>query len=86
MNFTFTNIPKEILEEVEKEIQSGNQKHGHGPLANPIQVIAILCEELGEYAQANLKNQPTKARKELIQIAAIALNHLCGTGPHYSSK
>jgi hypothetical protein len=81
-----TMFSQELLDEIEAEILRGNQKHGHGELATPLQVTSILCEELGEYAQANMKNQPEHARKELIQIVAVAMNHLCGTGPHFSDK
>lgn len=76
----------EVLLEVDKEIERGNKKHGHGELATSIQVVAILCEELGEFAQAVMQGRVTDAREELIQVAAVALNHLKGTGPHFSSK
>lgn len=75
-----------ILEEIIEEVNRGNEKHSSGPMANPLQMVAILTEEVGEFAQAILKNQSLSARAELIQVAAVALNYLCGTGPHYSSK
>lgn len=75
-----------LYDEIDREIQHGNAKHGEGELATPIQVVSILCEELGEYAQAILQNRPEAARKELLQVAAVAINHLRGTGPHFSSK
>ncbi len=75
-----------LLEEIDAEIERGNKKHGHGELATPIQVTAILCEELGEFAQAVMQGRIQDARKELLQVAAVAINHLKGTGPHFSSK
>jgi NTP pyrophosphatase (non-canonical NTP hydrolase) len=75
-----------LLDEIDAEIERGNRKHGHGELATPIQVVSILCEELGEYAQAVMQNRTEDARKELVQVVAVALNHLAGTGPHFSSK
>lgn len=75
-----------LLEEIRCEIERGNKKHAHGEIATPIQVVAILTEELGEYAQAVMKNCPLDARKELIQVVAVAMNHMLGTGPHFSSR
>ena len=76
----------ETLLEIDREIERGNKKHSHGELATPIQVVSILCEEIGEYAQAVMQGRIEDARKELVQVAAVALNHLRGTGPHFSSK
>lgn len=72
----------EIMAAIVREIDRGNEKHGTGPLASPIQVVSILVEEIGEFAQATMQNRSDDARKELIQVAAVAINHLCGTGPH----
>ena len=76
----------ELLGEITEEIDRGNAKHGHGELATPEQVALILLEELGEFAQATMQQRPDDARKELLQIAAVACNHLLGTGPHFSSQ
>ena len=73
-----------LLEEISNEINRGNEKHGHAPLANADDVVLILAEEVGEFAQAVLKDNYSEARLELIQIAAVAINHLLGTGPHQS--
>ena len=75
-----------LIHEIEHEIDRGNRKHGEGDLATDIQVVSILVEELGEYAQAIMQNRPEDARKELLRVAAVACNHLMGTGPHFSSK
>lgn len=79
-------IREEVIENVAQEVVRGNRKHASGPLATPIQVVAILAEELGEYAQAVMQGRTADAEKELTQIAAVAFNHLSGTGPHFSSK
>jgi NTP pyrophosphatase (non-canonical NTP hydrolase) len=75
-----------LLDEISEEINRGNEKHGHGELATKIQVVSILCEELGEFAQAVMQGRKDDARRELIQVCAVALNHLTGTGPHFSNK
>jgi NTP pyrophosphatase (non-canonical NTP hydrolase) len=75
-----------LLDEIDAEIERGNRKHGDGPIASPIQVVSILCEELGEFAQAVMQEKMDDARKELIQVVAVALNHLNGTGPHFSRR
>jgi len=81
MKFQFSQL---LLLEIKDEIDRGNAKHGHGQLASDIQVVAILVEELGEYAEAVMKKQNEQATKELIQMIAVAINHLSGTGPHFS--
>lgn len=77
-------LRSDVLERIDDEIERGNAKHGHAPKATSDDVVLILAEELGEYAQALLKRQYDNAQLELEQIAAIALNHLCGSGPHRS--
>lgn len=79
-----TRSYSQIMDEVVREIDRGNAKHGHAPLATDDDTCLILLEELGEYAQACLQRRPEDARKELVQVAAVAINHLCGTGPHRS--
>ena len=76
----------EVITEIANEIDRGNEKHGDAPLASHVETISILVEELGEYAEAVMQRRPEDARKELTQLAAVAVNHLCGTGPHFSSK
>lgn len=71
---------------IEDEILRGNLKHGTGPYANQMQVIGILVEELGEFAQAVMQGRDADAMKELTQVAAVAVNYMRGTGPHFSSK
>lgn len=74
-----------IILEITEEIERGNKKHISGPRADPIQLVSILCEELGEFAQASMKKLPS-ARSELVQVAAVAINYLNGTGPHFLGK
>lgn len=71
---------------IRNEVKRANTKHGTGPMATPMQVVAILAEELGEYAQAVMQGRVEDARDELVQVCAVAFNHLEGTGPHFSSK
>ena len=75
-----------LCQQVEKEIRRGNLKHCHGPKATAIEVVAILAEELGEFSQATIQGREEDARKELIQVIAVAVNFLEGTGPHLSSR
>ncbi|WP_061246762.1 MazG-like family protein [Leptospira noguchii] len=69
-------IIQEILEEREKQDEKwGEQNH------NPIEWCAILGEEVGEVNKAALethfkydsKNDHFEYRKELIQVAAVAM-------------
>lgn len=82
MNFQWS---ESLLTAIKDEVDRGNLKHGHGELATTIQVIAILAEELGEFSSATMQNKPAQARHELIQVVAVAVNYLNGTGPHFSS-
>lgn len=75
-----------VYASVTKEIIRGNIKHGHGRIATPIEVISILAEELGEYAQAVMQGRIEDAEKELTQVAAVACNALSGNGPHFSCR
>lgn len=75
-----------VYSEVIEEIDRGNQKHGSGPLASPLQVVSILTEEVGEFAGEINRGNMAKARKELIQVAAVAINALRETGPHVTTK
>jgi NTP pyrophosphatase (non-canonical NTP hydrolase) len=79
-----TYMTQNLIDDIELEIVHGNKKHGHAPLATDDDTVLILVEEIGEYAQAILQGKTEKARQELIQIAAVAINHLNGTGPHRS--
>jgi len=71
--------------QINSEIRRGNEKHGHGELATPIEVVAILTEELGEFAACIMQGKEEEARKELIQVVAVACNWLLGTGPYFSN-
>ena len=77
--------PTELYAEVSKEIARGNYKHGHAPLATYVEVVSILTEELGEFAGEINKGNKLESRKELIQLVAVAVNYLLGTGPHFSN-
>jgi NTP pyrophosphatase (non-canonical NTP hydrolase) len=86
MSYPHYGVSAELCAAIAEEIERGNKKHGHGDLATTIQVVAILVEELGEFSQAIMQNRPNDARKELLQIAAVACNFLQGTGPYFSSE
>jgi len=70
-------VVKEIIEEREKQdAKWGEQNH------SPIEWVSILTEEVGEVAKAALeshfkhKNKDhsyTEYRKELVQVAAVAI-------------
>lgn len=83
---THGQVLNSLVEQIRQEINRGNTKHGAGELATPVQVVAILVEELGEFSQASMQNRSEDARKELIQVIAVAINFLLGTGPHFSAK
>lgn len=78
-------IEASLIRAIDNEITRGNSKHGHAPLATPEQTCIILIEEIGEYAQAILQGRYDDAKAELLQVAAVAMNQLMGTGPHCSS-
>jgi NTP pyrophosphatase (non-canonical NTP hydrolase) len=43
---------------------------------SPERRLAILVEEVGEYAKEILEYSPERAKKELVQVAAVALANL----------
>lgn len=76
----------QVMMDVAIEIERAHEKHGAGPMASSFEMFAILAEELGEVAQAILKNQPDQVRLELIQVMAVAADYLIETGPRYTTK
>lgn len=68
-----------ILEERERQAVQWGEPHWWGVgdcsspnVAAPVKV-AVLAEELGEVARALLDNDPDGLRRELIQVAAVAV-------------
>lgn len=82
----YSQLQHDILDQIDEEILSANRKHGDGPLADQFQVVSILTEELGEFAAAVNQGRIPDAQKELVQVAAVAINWLQRTGPHFSNK
>lgn len=82
----YSQLRSEVLELVDDEVFRANTKHGTGPLADPFQVVSILTEELGEVAKAVNQDKLEDARAEMVQVAAVAINWLQKTGPHFTNK
>lgn len=62
-------IYKEICDErLRQDEKFGEQNH------HPYKWLAILGEEVGEANKAALENKPLEYRKELIQVAAVAVS------------
>lgn len=60
------------LVEVERELQQQDQKWGEQN--HPVSKwLAILMEEVGEVAKADLERNIEDVKKELIQVAAVAI-------------
>ena len=58
---------------------SARRKHGDAPLATNAEALSVLVEEVGEVAMAlnqNLSNEELK--KELVQVASVAVRWLAG--------
>ena len=54
-------------------------KHGDAPLATNEQALQVLMEEVGEVATALNQDLPEEEfRKELLQVASVAIRHLAG--------
>lgn len=62
-----------LAERARQDRRWGVQHHGPGVW------LAILTEEVGEVARATLRKSTCELRKELVQVAAVALAMLeCG--------
>lgn len=67
---------KEVFRDITLERDRQDAKFGpHGNLHNmpPFQRLSVLTEEVGELAQALNDMDPTHAREELVQVAAVAV-------------
>ena len=54
-------------------------KHGDAPVATDAEALSVLMEEVGEVATALNQNLPKEEfRKELVQVASVAIRHLAG--------
>lgn len=76
---TQANIITEILAERKRQGEKWNKRHawGFGDCSHEtvptIVKSAVLAEECGEVAQAVLEKDPEQLKKELIQVAAVAV-------------
>jgi len=66
------------LGEVLIEGNRARRKHGDAPLATDAELITVLVEEVGEVAKAYNQLKPDEFRKELVQVASVAIRHLAG--------
>jgi NTP pyrophosphatase (non-canonical NTP hydrolase) len=68
-----------IIDLVIKEGYKARMKHGDAPLAINGEALSVLMEEVGEVATAMNQNLPTgELRKELVQVASVAIRWLAG--------
>ncbi len=68
-----------ILKDVMVEGKRARAKHGDGPIATNAQLLSVLMEEVGEVATALNQNLGEEEfRKELVQVASVAIRHLAG--------
>lgn len=61
-----------IFEEIRKERERQDKLHPIHPV-DPSYALPILVEEVGEVAKAILENKKEEYRKELIEVAAVAV-------------
>ena len=73
VNDTTLSVKKKILEEVLKERQRQDDTWGYPQMHKLPGWLVILLEEAGEAAQACRNNDIKQVRKELIEVAAVAL-------------
>ena len=72
----FTNL---IVSDVLVEGRKARAKHGDAPVATNAEALSVLMEEVGEVAKAFNQNLSIEEfRKELVQVASVALRHLAG--------
>lgn len=68
-----------IIADVLGEGTKARLKHGDAPLASNEEALQVLTEEVGEVAKALNQNLPEEEfRKELLQVASVAIRHLAG--------
>lgn len=67
------------LAEIFDEYKRARSKHG--PMRGPHEGYAVLLEEVDELWDEVKGNNPERARKEVIQVAAMALGYLIEVSP-----
>lgn len=78
-------ITAAILKKVSEAMEHQHQKFGAEPTATPIEAIAILGEEFGEFCRAINQDKFADAQHEAIQIIAVTLAWLEGD-LHYGKQ
>ena len=78
--FMFSSIATEqVLDLVRNEGSKARRKHGDAPIATDMEFLSVLMEEVGEVATALNQNLGEEEfRKELVQVASVAIRHLAG--------
>ncbi len=68
-----------VLGDVLTEGIKARAKHGDAPIATDMELLSVLMEEVGEVATALNQNLGEEEfRKELVQVASVAIRHLAG--------
>ena len=68
-----------VLGDVLTEGIKARAKHGEAPIATDMELLSVLMEEVGEVATALNQNLGEEEfRKELVQVASVAIRHLAG--------
>lgn len=68
-----------VVNQVLAEGQKARKKHGDAPVANAEEFLSVLVEEVGEVATAINQNLPEEElRKEVVQVASVAIRFLAG--------
>ena len=69
----------QVLDLVCNEGIKARRKHGDAPIATDMELLSVLMEEVEEVATALNQNLGEEEfRKELVQVASVAIRHLAG--------
>lgn len=69
---------EQVINSVRNEGHKARHKHGDAALATDAEALSVLVEEVGEVAKAINQRKPEEVKKELIQVASVAIRHLSG--------
>jgi soluble cytochrome b562 len=65
---------RDVLRVVEREVQSATEKHG--PMRGAHEGYAVILEEIDEAWEEIKHDNLPRARKEMVQVAAMAVRFL----------
>lgn len=65
---------KSVLDYIDREIESQDQKWGADRILEPSLWYLILGEEVGEVSRAILEHDPENYLDELVDVAAVAIS------------